>query len=117
MAYNAGIPVWVGGMLESSIGRALCIELATLKNCVYPNDISPPTYTHKTDLGVPSVSYSKPFTFSAFANSLPEPNEEILLACSLRKKSIIAWVDHERVRGLVVLPLTWQMLSFCGQEY
>ena len=90
MAYNAGIPVWVGGMLESSIGRALCIELATLKNCVYPNDISPPTYTHKTDLGVPAVSYSKPFTFSAFANSLPEPNEEILLAYSLRKKSIIA---------------------------
>ena len=31
---DAGVPVWVGGMLESAVGAAFCIELATLPNFV-----------------------------------------------------------------------------------
>lgn len=37
---NAGIPVWCGGMLETGIGRAHNVALATLPNFTMPNDIS-----------------------------------------------------------------------------
>jgi O-succinylbenzoate synthase len=35
------IPVWCGGMLESGIGRAYNVALASLHNFVFPGDISP----------------------------------------------------------------------------
>ena len=34
------LPVWCGGMLESGIGRAHNIHLATLPNCRFPHDLS-----------------------------------------------------------------------------
>ena len=39
-----GIPCWVGGMLESAVGGAICAELATLPNFTYPGDIFPSSY-------------------------------------------------------------------------
>lgn len=38
---EAGIPVWCGGMLESGIGRAHNVALASLPNFVLPGDLSP----------------------------------------------------------------------------
>ncbi len=35
-----GVPMWVGGMLETGIGRAFLVALATLPNVRYPSDIS-----------------------------------------------------------------------------
>ena len=35
-----GIPVWIGGMLETGIGRSFLVALATLPNVKYPSDIS-----------------------------------------------------------------------------
>ena len=40
IAANAGIPVWCGGMLETGIGRACNVALATLRNFTLPGDIS-----------------------------------------------------------------------------
>ncbi len=40
VAHKAGVPVWCGGMLESGIGRAHNIALATLPNFVLPGDVS-----------------------------------------------------------------------------
>ncbi len=40
VAQDAGVPVWCGGMLESGIGRAHNIALATLPNFVLPGDVS-----------------------------------------------------------------------------
>lgn len=37
----AGLPVWCGGMLESGIGRAHNVALASLPNFVLPGDLSP----------------------------------------------------------------------------
>jgi o-succinylbenzoate synthase len=37
----AGIPVWCGGMLESGVGRAHNVALASLPNFQFPGDISP----------------------------------------------------------------------------
>jgi O-succinylbenzoate synthase len=36
-----GIPVWCGGMLESGIGRAYNVALASLPNFTLPGDVSP----------------------------------------------------------------------------
>ncbi len=40
MAQEAGIPVWHGGMLETGIGRAGNVALASLPNFSLPGDIS-----------------------------------------------------------------------------
>jgi len=50
-----GIPCWVGGMLESAIGGAICAELATLPNFTYPADIFPSSYFYETDIGTPAI--------------------------------------------------------------
>ena len=50
-----GIPCWVGGMLESAVGGAICVELATLQNFTYPADIFPSSYFYRTDIGTPEV--------------------------------------------------------------
>jgi O-succinylbenzoate synthase len=38
---EAGIPVWCGGMLESGVGRAYNVALASLPNFTLPGDVSP----------------------------------------------------------------------------
>jgi O-succinylbenzoate synthase len=50
-----GIPCWVGGMLETAIGGAICAELATLPNFTYPGDIFPSSYFYDNDLGKPEI--------------------------------------------------------------
>jgi O-succinylbenzoate synthase len=53
-----GIPCWVGGMLESAVGGAICAELATLPNFTYPGDIFPSSYFYNDDLGKPEIVLS-----------------------------------------------------------
>ena len=38
---DAGVPVWCGGMLESGVGRAYNVALASLPNFTLPGDLSP----------------------------------------------------------------------------
>lgn len=64
---DAGIPCWVGGMLESAVGASQCAALAMLDNFTYPADIfpssrfyyedlaDPPLELHRGPGGVPSV--------------------------------------------------------------
>jgi o-succinylbenzoate synthase len=52
------IPCWVGGMLESAVGGAICVELATLPNFTYPADIFPSSYFYDDDLGKPEIVLS-----------------------------------------------------------
>ena len=52
---KAGIPVWCGGMLESGIGRAHNVALATLPNFVLPGDVSASKRYWKRDIIVPEV--------------------------------------------------------------
>ncbi len=49
-----GIPVWCGGMLESGIGRAYNVALASLPNFTLPGDISPSSRYWKEDLVAPA---------------------------------------------------------------
>jgi len=60
-----GIPCWIGGMLESAIGGAVCAELATLPNFTYPGDIFPPHTSTRT------TSASRKSSSAAPAKSRP----------------------------------------------
>jgi len=53
VAMAAGIPVWCGGMLESGIGRAHNVALATLPNFVLPGDVSASKRYWKRDIITP----------------------------------------------------------------
>ena len=52
---QAGIPCWVGGMLESAAGAGLCVALAMLDNFTYPADIFPSSRFYHEDLSAPAL--------------------------------------------------------------
>lgn len=51
-----GIPTWIGGMLETGIGRAHNVSLATLENIRFPSDLSASDRYYKKDI------ITEPFT-------------------------------------------------------
>jgi o-succinylbenzoate synthase len=53
-----GIPVWCGGMLESGIGRAYNVALASLSNFSKPGDISPSARYWAQDIVQPEWTMS-----------------------------------------------------------
>ncbi|MEP6620248.1 MAG: o-succinylbenzoate synthase [bacterium] len=53
VAQQAGIPVWCGGMLESGIGRAYNVALASLPNFSLPGDLSPSARYWARDIVLP----------------------------------------------------------------
>ncbi len=57
-----GVPVWCGGMLESGIGRAHNLHIATLPNFKLPNDLSASRRYYKEDLIDPSIELCGPGT-------------------------------------------------------
>jgi len=62
---DAGIPCWVGGMLESAVGASHCLALATLPNIKYPSDIFPSARFYQRDLATPPMVHSGPSQFRA----------------------------------------------------
>ncbi len=58
LCHRAGMPCWVGGMLESAVGVASCIALATLPAFTYPADIFPSANYYREDLGEPPITLS-----------------------------------------------------------
>ena len=53
--HSSGIPVWCGGMLESGVGRAHNIALASLKGFTLPGDISASSRYFARDIIQPEV--------------------------------------------------------------
>jgi O-succinylbenzoate synthase len=47
------IPVWCGGMLESGVGRAYNVALASLPNFTLPGDLSPSARYWERDIVTP----------------------------------------------------------------
>jgi o-succinylbenzoate synthase len=64
MARDAGIPCWVGSMLESGIGEGILIELATLDNFTYPGDLFPSDFHYRRDVTDPEVILSHRCTYT-----------------------------------------------------
>ncbi|MBI3944952.1 MAG: o-succinylbenzoate synthase [Armatimonadetes bacterium] len=63
LARDAGIPAWVGGMLESGIGAGICVELAMLGNFTYPADLFPSERFYEQDLTEPALVMTDRCTF------------------------------------------------------
>jgi O-succinylbenzoate synthase len=63
-ARDAGIPCWVGGMLESGVGGGLNIELAGLENFTYAGDLFPSAFFYTQDLTEPEMVLQPGCTFA-----------------------------------------------------
>ena len=90
MARDAGIPVWIGGMLESAVGAAVCVELATLENFTYPGDLFPSSRFYTRDLADPPLEFSSGNVFQPCTGELPVPDPERLAAQTLRHQTVVA---------------------------
>jgi O-succinylbenzoate synthase len=80
------IPVWCGGMLESGIGRAYNVALASLPNFVIPGDLSPSARYWEKDIVTPEWIMDK----------------NGMVAVPLDKPGIGVTVDLDRVDDLTV---------------
>jgi o-succinylbenzoate synthase len=81
-----GIPVWCGGMLESGVGRAYNVALASLPNFVLPGDISPSSRYWSEDVVTPEWTMTG----------------DGLMAVPLERKGIGVAGNRERVARLTV---------------
>jgi o-succinylbenzoate synthase len=81
-----GVPVWCGGMLESGVGRAYNVALASLPNFVKPGDISPSARYWAEDVVSPEWVMS----------------DDGLMAVPLDRAGIGVTVDRERIARLSV---------------
>jgi o-succinylbenzoate synthase len=89
---DAGVPVWVGGMLESAVGSAVCVELATLPNFTYPGDLFPSSRFYTRDMGQPEVALTPRQTMLPYENGLPEPDLDLLEKFT-QKRTLVKPVD------------------------
>ena len=83
-----GVPVWVGGMLESAVGSSLAVELATLSNFTYPGDVFPSSRFYTEDLGDPPLELTEDLTFRPYQAGLPRPVPERLERMTLRRATV-----------------------------
>lgn len=60
IAEDAGVPCWVGGMLESAIGQSHSTAFGTLPNILYPSDIFPTDRFYRIDLADAAMELSAP---------------------------------------------------------
>lgn len=88
---DAGIPCWVGGMLESSTGSAHCIALAMLDNFTYPADIFPTNRFYASDLSDPPLELHRSSADAPSVRAflqLPEPQAERLAELTLQRATV-----------------------------
>ncbi|MBP7934909.1 MAG: o-succinylbenzoate synthase [Phycisphaerae bacterium] len=60
LCLQAGVPCWVGGMLESALGARHCMAMASLPNIRYPSDIFPSSRFFRKDMARPEIVLSGP---------------------------------------------------------
>jgi len=90
ICFNAGIPVWCGGMLEAGIGRAHNVALASLPNFTLPGDVSASKRYWKQDIIVPAVETTSAGTIKlrdgpGFGYEI---NHEFLRQITVREESV-----------------------------
>ena len=92
VAQAAGVPVWCGGMLESGIGRAHNIALATLPNFVLPGDVSASKRYWARDIIQPPVETTPQGTIAV--RDAPgfgyELDRDFIDSITVRQESIVA---------------------------
>lgn len=91
---EAGVRCWVGSMLESAIGSACSVALATLDNIHYPADVFPTDRHYARDLAAPEVRFvSGPdggrFALADSAPGIaPAPDPEMLAAWAVETATL-----------------------------
>jgi o-succinylbenzoate synthase len=87
---DAGIPCWIGGMLESGIGASHCLAMAALPNIKYPSDVFPSSRFFHKDLSVPDLRLSGPSQMTTFngAGIGCDPDPDMLAATTIEKTVI-----------------------------
>jgi O-succinylbenzoate synthase len=80
-----GVPVWCGGMLESGVGRAYNVALASLPGFVLPGDVSPSARYWDRDVVTPEWTM-----------------EDGMVRVPFDRPGIGVAVDGDRVRSLTV---------------
>jgi O-succinylbenzoate synthase len=81
-----GIPCWVGGMLETAVGGAICAELATLPNFTYAGDVFPSDYFYDNDLGKPELVVDRgTMATSRVPGIAQEPDPDLLARWTVDK--------------------------------
>lgn len=85
-----GIPCWVGGMLESATGAALCVALAMLDNFTYPADIFPSSRLYREDLSDPPITLETIDGVPSVRalDHIPEPNPARLERATVQRAVI-----------------------------
>lgn len=78
LASAAGVPVWCGGMVESGIGRAANIALASLPGFTLPGDVSASDRFYATDITPPFVMKDGHLSVPTGAGLGVAPTPEIL---------------------------------------
>ena len=76
-------------MLESALGAAICVELATLPNFTYPGDLFPSSRFYERDLSQPDNELTEVHTFKPFINGLPEPDEDRLEEYTVQSATVV----------------------------
>ena len=90
LAASAGIGCWIGGMLESSVGAGICLELAAMSNMVYPSDLFPSSRFYTEEISDEEVVFSSPAKMkpsNAFGNAFV-PREDRLKARTVAHKHL-----------------------------
>ncbi len=92
LAAEHNVPCWVGGMLESAIGVGILVELATLGNFTYPNDVIPSERLYRRDVTDPEVVASRVAFIPASKGPYTDyvPNEERIANQTIRKAVVEA---------------------------
>ena len=86
VAARAGMPVWCGGMLESGIGRAYNVALASLPNFSLPGDLSPSARYWARDIVSPEWTM----------------DDEGMVHVPLTRPGLGVTVDRDRIEALTV---------------
>jgi O-succinylbenzoate synthase len=88
----AGMPLWVGGMLETGVGRAAQLALASLPGFTLPGDISATERYYERDITGPFVLNREDSSISVPAGPGlgVEIDHDYLAAVTLRRESITA---------------------------
>ena len=86
VAQAAGIPVWCGGMLESGIGRAYNVALASLRNFQLPGDLSPSARYWARDIVSPEWTM----------------DDDGMVHVPLHRAGLGVTVDEDRIQALTV---------------
>jgi O-succinylbenzoate synthase len=86
LAQSHGIPVWCGGMLESGVGRAYNVALASLPNFSLPGDLSPSARYWERDVVTPEWTMDR----------------EGMVRVPLDRRGIGVTVDVDRIDDLTV---------------